>query len=62
VDASSFGGVLLFYLCTYLTLNFVISSLIVGTCKSACETLLDICYGTFTLAGRTLFFDISVIF
>jgi len=33
-------GVLLF-LSLYLTLNFVISSLIVGTFKSACMTLLD---------------------
>ena len=39
-------GVLLFYL--YLTLNFVISSLIVGTCRPACKTLLDIYRGAFT--------------
>jgi len=33
-------GVLLF-LSLYLTMNFVISSLIAGTFKSACMTLLD---------------------
>jgi hypothetical protein len=36
VDASSFGCVVILSL--YLTLNFVISSLNVGTCKSACMT------------------------
>jgi hypothetical protein len=36
-----------------LTLNFVISSLIVGTFKSVCNTLLDIYHGAFTVARRT---------
>jgi hypothetical protein len=40
VDARSFGCVVILSL--YLTLNFVISSLIVGTFKSVCKTLLDI--------------------
>jgi hypothetical protein len=53
VDASSFGCVAILSL--YLTLNFVISSLIVGTFKSACKTLLDIYHGAFTIARRTLF-------
>ena len=53
VDASSFGCVVILSL--YLTLNFVISSLIVGTFKSACKTLLDIYHGAFTIARRTLF-------
>ena len=44
---------LVFYL--YLTLNFVISSLIVGTFKSVRITLLDIYHGAFTFARRTLF-------
>ena len=44
-------GVLLFYL---LTLNFVISSLIVGTYNSACKTLKYIYHGAFTIARRTL--------
>jgi hypothetical protein len=38
-----------------LTLNFVISSLIVGTFKSLCNTLLDIYHGAFIVARRTLF-------
>ena len=41
-----------------MTLNFVISSLIVGTFKSACMTLLDIYHGAFTIARRTLFCDL----
>ena len=47
----------------YLTLNFVISSLIVGAFKSACKTLLDV-----RIPRRTyycledFYFDISVIF
>jgi hypothetical protein len=53
VDASSFGCVVILSL--YLTLNFVISSLIVGTFKSLCKTLLDIYHGAFTVARRTLF-------
>jgi hypothetical protein len=53
VDASSFGCVVI--LCLYLTLNFVISSLIVGIFKSACKTLLDIHHGAFTVARRNLF-------
>jgi len=47
-------GVLLF-LSLYLTLNFVISSLIVGTFKSACETLLDIYEGWNFNSGNYLF-------
>jgi len=38
-------GMLLFYL--YLTLNFVISSVIVGTFKSACMALLDMYHGAY---------------
>jgi hypothetical protein len=38
VDASSFGRVIILSTCTYLTLNFVIHSLIVGTFKSVCKT------------------------
>jgi hypothetical protein len=38
-----------------LTLNFVISSLIVGTFKSECKTLLNICHGAFAATRRTLF-------
>jgi len=53
VDTSSFGRVVILSL--YLTLNFVISSLIVGTIKSACMTLSDIYHGAFTIARRTLF-------
>ena len=52
VDASSFGFVVILSL--YLTLNFVISSLIVGTFKSACMTLLHMYHGAFTIARRTL--------
>jgi len=37
----------------YLTLKFVISSLIFGTFKSACKTLLDTHHGAFTIARRT---------
>ena len=48
VDASSFGCVVILSL--YLTINSVISSLIVGTFKSACMTLLDIYHGAFTIA------------
>ena len=55
VDASSFGYVVVVVLSLYLTLNFVISSLIVGTFKSACMTLLDMYHGAFTIARRTLF-------
>jgi hypothetical protein len=53
VDTSSFGCVVILSL--YFTLNFVISSLIVGTFKSACMTLSDIYHGAFTIARRTLF-------
>jgi len=56
VDASSFGCVVILSL--YLTLNFVISSLIVCTLKSACMTLLDIYHRAFTIARRTLFWYI----
>jgi hypothetical protein len=38
-----------------LTLNFVISSLTVGTFKSVCKTMLDIYRGAFTVGRRTLF-------
>jgi len=53
VNASLFGCVVILSL--YLTLNFVISSVIVGTFKSACMALLDIHHGAFTIARRTLF-------
>jgi len=53
VDASSFGCVVILSL--YLTLNLVISSLIAGTFNSACQTLLDIYHGAFTIFRRTLF-------
>jgi hypothetical protein len=53
VDACAFGCVVILSL--YLRLNFFISSLIVGTFKSACKTLLDIYHETFTIARRTLF-------
>ena len=52
MDASSFGSVVVLSL--YLTLNFVISSRIVVTFKSACMALLDIYHGAFTVARRTL--------
>jgi hypothetical protein len=39
----------------YLTLDFVISSLIVGTIKSVCKTLLDIHHEAFTIARGTLY-------
>jgi hypothetical protein len=53
VDASSFGCVVILYL--YLTLSFVISSLIVSTFKSVRMTLLDVYHGAFTIARRNLF-------
>ena len=53
VDASSFGCVVILSL--HLTLNFVISSLIVGIFKSVCMTLLDVYRGAFTVDQRTLF-------
>jgi len=53
VDASLFGCVDILYL--YLTLNFVISSLIVGTYKSPCMTLLDVYHGACAIARRALF-------
>jgi len=53
MDASSFGCVVILSL--YLMLNFVVSSLIVGTYTSACMTLLGICHGAFTVAWRTSF-------
>ena len=56
VDASSLGCVVVVVvLSLYLTLNCVISSLIVGTFNSACMTLLDMYHGAFTIARRTLF-------
>jgi hypothetical protein len=39
----------------YLKLNFVISSVIIGTFKCVCNTLLDIYRGAFTVVRRTLF-------
>jgi hypothetical protein len=53
VDASSFGCVVILSL-----MNFVISSLIVGTFKSACMTLSDIYHGAFTIARRNIFRNI----
>jgi hypothetical protein len=53
VDTSSLEYVVILSL--YLTLNFVISSPIVGTFKSVCKALLDIYRGAFTAARRTLF-------
>jgi hypothetical protein len=53
VDAILFGCAVILSL--YLTLNFVISFLIVSTFKSACKTLLDIYHGAFTIARRNLF-------
>jgi len=53
VDAISFRCVIILSL--YLTLNFVISSLNVGTFKSACMTLLDVYHGALTIARRALF-------
>jgi hypothetical protein len=53
LGARSFGCD--FILSVYLTVNFVIYSLIVGPIKSVCKTSLDICHGAFTIARRTLF-------
>jgi hypothetical protein len=53
VDTSSFAYVVILSL--YVTLNFVISSLIVGTFKSVCMILSYVYHGTFTIARRTLF-------
>jgi hypothetical protein len=50
VDTSSFGYVVILSL--YMTLNFVISSLTVGTFKSAFVTLLDIHHGAFTTKSK----------
>ena len=52
VDSSLFGHDDVLSL--YLTLNFVISSLIVGTLKFACKTSLDIHHGALTVARRIL--------
>ena len=52
VEESSCGCVGILSL--YLTLNFVIYSLI-GTFKSACKTLLDIYLGAFTITRSPLF-------
>ena len=60
VDASSFGYVVILSL--YLMLNFVISSLIVGTFKSVCMTLLRIYTTEHLLLLGGLYCDISVIF
>jgi hypothetical protein len=57
VVASSCGCVGILSL--YLTLNFVIYSLIFGTFKSACKTLLDMYHGAFAVARRTLFLYLS---
>jgi len=56
VHGSSFGCVVILSL--YLTLSFVISSLIIGTFKSACVTLLGMYHGTFNIARRILFCDL----
>jgi len=53
VDVSSSGCDVVLSL--YLTLNFVISSLTVGTFRSACKVLLDIYREALTIARRTLF-------
>jgi hypothetical protein len=53
VDASSFGCVVILSL--LFTLNFVISSVTVGTFKSVYKTSLDIYHGAFSVARRTLF-------
>ena len=58
MDASSFVFVVILSL--YLTLNLVVSSLIVGIFKSACKTLLDIYHGAFTIARMTLRIYISL--
>jgi hypothetical protein len=52
VDASSFGCVIL---SLYLTLNFVIYFLIVGTFKSECKSVIDIYRRELNIARRTLF-------
>ena len=48
VDAGLFGCVVILSL--YLTMNFVITSPIVGTSKSVCMTLLNIYHGTYAIA------------
>ena len=48
VDASSFGCAVVLSL--YLTLKFVISSIIVDIFRSAFVTLLDMNHGAFTIA------------
>jgi len=53
VHVSSFRCFVVFSL--YLTLNFVIYSLIVGTFKSACMTLLDMYHRAFNIAWRISF-------
>jgi hypothetical protein len=61
LDSSSSSGVdvswfeCVFILSLYLTVNFVIYSLIVGTFKSVHNTLLDIYHGAFTVARSTLY-------
>jgi hypothetical protein len=60
VDASSFGYVVILSL--YLTLSFVISSVIVVTFKSVCVTLLGMYTSEHLLLLGGLYFDISVIF
>jgi len=62
VDTNSFGFVVVLSL--YLTLKFVISSLIVGAFKSVWMTLSDMYHGALTIALRTLFWylcNISVL-
>jgi hypothetical protein len=53
VDASPFGCFVILSL--YLTLSFLISSLIVGTFSSVRKTLFDIYCGAFAIARMTLF-------
>ena len=59
VDASSFGCVDILSL--YLTPHFVISSLIIGTFKSACKTVMCIPQSVY-YCSEDFYFDISVIF
>jgi hypothetical protein len=51
VDASSFRCVVILSL--YLTLNFVISFLIIGIFRSVCKILLGVYHGAFSVVRRT---------
>jgi hypothetical protein len=59
VDASSFRCVVILSL--YLTLNFVISSLTVGTFQSVCNTLLDIYSGPFTVVILSVYLTVNFV-